>query len=272
MSRLTEYRDVAQGTDEWHDLRRGIVTASAVDALISVRAPGAIAYDCPECLAAPAEPCVGKRGGAIKTMHPDRSAFAASKADTVPPIVQPAFGDTASSLLLTLVAERITGWTDPTFMSDDMCRGVESEPIARELYGRHYAPVDEIGFMIREDKGWRLGYSPDGLVGDDGLIEIKSPRSKTHVKTIVSGEVPAHYMAQCQSGLLVSGRAWCDFVSYVGGMPLWHKRVYPDAQWHAAIVDAVTAFEQRAEQMTDSYFRAVEGLPATERTTDGIVI
>jgi hypothetical protein len=67
--------------------------------------------------------------------------------------------------------------------------------------------------MRRDEDGWTLGYSPDGLVGDDGLIEIKAPRAKTHLRTILADEVPAHYMAQCQAGLLVTGRKWIDFVS-----------------------------------------------------------
>jgi putative phage-type endonuclease len=132
-------------------------------------------------------------------------------------------------------AERITGWTEDTPMNSDMWRGVESEPFAREVYSDNYGEVTEVGFMRRDEDGWTLGYSPDGLVGDDGLIEIKAPRAKTHLRTILADEVPAHYMAQCQAGLLVTGRKWIDFVSYVGGMPLYVKRVEPDPAWFAVI-------------------------------------
>jgi hypothetical protein len=72
-------------------------------------------------------------------------------------------------------------------------------------------------------------------------------------------------MAQIQAGLLVSGRAWCDYLSYCGGMPMWRKRVTADQRWFDAIVEAVATFEQVAEQMVATYQAAVDGLPTTER-------
>src|SRR5690606_14766102 len=110
----------------------------------------------------------------------------------------------------------------------------------------HYAPVAEAGFMVRDDWGWRIGYSPDGLVGDDGLIEIKSRQPKRHLATILDDEIPAEDVPQIQCALLVSGRAWCDYFSFCGGMPMWVKRVYPDQRWFDAIVAADDAFEQTA--------------------------
>ena len=182
-----------------------------------------------------------------------------------PKTVKPAANDYSRALTTTLVAERITGWTDPVYVSDDMMRGTMDEPIARDLYGRHYAPVVEVGFMVRDDWGWRLGYSPDGLVGEDGLIEVKSRRPKKHLATILADEVPLENMAQIQAGLLVSGRAWCDYLSYCGGMPMWRKRVTADKRWADAIIEAVATFEQVAEQMVATYQAAVDGLPTTER-------
>ena len=78
-------------------------------------------------------------------------------------------------------------------------------------------------------------------------------------------------MAQCQAGLLVSGRQWLDFVSYVGGMPLFVKRVYPDPVWHEAIVAAVTRFEQNAADLIDAYTQATTGLAMTERVDPNLV-
>lgn len=179
--------------------------------------------------------------------------------------IKPANNDTARSLIAHLVAERITGYVEPTYVSADMERGNLSEPYARDLYGMHYAPVAEVGFMKLERKGFQLGYSPDGLVNDDGLIEIKSPRQKTHLATILADEVPPHYMAQCQAGLLVSGREWLDFISYCGGMPLFIKRVYPDQKWRDAVTQAVENFEQAADQMTAQYLLATKGSPVAER-------
>lgn len=182
-----------------------------------------------------------------------------------PKTIKPASNDTARSMAVHLVAERITGYTEPTFVSADMERGNFDEPYARDLYSEHYAPAAEVGFMVRDDWGFQIGYSPDGVVGDDGLIEIKSRRQKKHLATILEGEVPIENMAQIQCGLLVTGRAWLDYVSFCGGMALWTKRVLPDPRWHAAIIDAVTAFEETAAQMIATYTAATDGRPITER-------
>jgi len=215
---LHEYADVLQGTGEWHDLRRGIVTASTVHNLITAKT------------------------------------------------IKPASNDYSRTLTLSLVAERITNHTDPTYQSLDMMRGVMDEPIARDLYSKHYAPVAEMGFMIRDAGTWRLGFSPDGLVADDGLIEVKSRRQKSQVSTVLAGEVPLANMAQCQAGLLVSGREWLDYVSFSGGMHLYVKRVLPDPMWFEAIIEAAETFEENAAEMVAKYQAAVEGFPMTERT------
>ena len=180
--------------------------------------------------------------------------------------------ETSRGLTLSLVAERITGHVDETFMSADMWRGIEDEPIARDLYREHHAPVEEVGLMVRADDDWggyRIGYSPDGLVGDEGLIECKSRLQKVHLRTILTDEIPAENMAQLQCGLLVSGRAWIDYLSYCGGMPLWTKRAYPDPTWFDAIVQAVAKFESTAAAYVFRYREAVRGLPTTERVERG---
>lgn len=225
---LTEYADLEQGTEEWLAARRGIVTASVVGDLIT------------------------------------------------PKTLKVASNDTARNLTALLVAERITGWSDPTYLSADMQRGHDIEPIARDLYAEKYAPVRELGFMVREfdttdaitlpDRlSFKIGFSPDGLVGDDGLIEIKAPRAKTHLLTHLSGEVPLAHMAQIQCGLLVADRQWCDFLSFYAGMRPFIKRVERDEKWGAVIVEAVEQFETKAAEMQAEYSNATTGLPDTER-------
>jgi hypothetical protein len=177
--------------------------------------------------------------------------------------------EAARNVVAAIVAERITGRSDDDgAVSWDMLRGIEHELYARESYSTHHAPVREMGFMARDDWGFSIGWSPDGLVGDDGCIEIKCPRAKGHLATIVADEVPAEHTAQIQTALLVSGRAWCDYVSFYGGLPLYRKRVLPDPRWREAIVAAVTAFEEQAEQLAAAYRVAAEGLPATEAIPD----
>ena len=262
---LHVYNDLEQGSDAWLEARRGIVTASVVGQLITISGAPQTTVGCPECGAQAGDPCVSrarKEPAPIKTTHGSRVA-----PTDAPPVITPSTSDTARALTALLVAERITGWVDPVYVSDDMMRGTLDEPIARAIYAEHYAPVNEVGFMVREEEWGRLGYSPDGLVGAEGLIEIKSRRAKKQLDTILRDEVPAENMAQIQAGLLVSGRAWCDYVSFCGGMPLYVKRVHPDRRWFEAIEGAVAAFEHAAVEMTDRYTNAIAGRPATERTT-----
>jgi hypothetical protein len=264
--------NLIQGTEEWLAARRGIVTASVVGQLVSTRPPSGITVACPECSAPANDPCISrarKEPAPIKTLHASRVA-----PEDAPRVVEPAANDTSRALTNLLVAERITGWTDPVYVSDDMLRGTLEEPIARDLYSRTYAPAAEVGFMVRDDWGYPIGYSPDGLVGDDGLIEVKSRRQKKHLATILANEVPIENMAQIQAGLLVSGRQWCDYLSYCAGMPMWPIRVTPDPRWADAIVEAVAIFERTAEDMVAAYQSAVAGLPATERVNhylDGVI-
>ena len=181
---------------------------------------------------------------------------------------QVANNDYSRGLTATLVAERITGHTDPTYVSDDMWRGIEDEPRARDKYAETYAPVEQVGFMVREWDGCQLGYSPDGLVGDDGLLEIKSRRQKKQLATILADQVPPENVAQCQAGLFVSGRDWLDYISYCGGMPMYVKRVTPDPRWFKAIVAAVEQFEKEAVAITAAYRKATDGLVMTERAVE----
>lgn len=182
-----------------------------------------------------------------------------------PKTIKPASNDYSRALTASLVAERIAGYSEPVYVNADMQRGNDDEPYARDAYAKHYAPVDEVAFIVRDDWGFKIGYSPDGLVKDDGLIEIKSRRAKKHLTTILADEVPLENMAQCQTGLLVTGRDWLDYVSYCSGLPLYVKRVMPDPRWFQAITEAVELFELNASDMIRKYEAAVEGRPATER-------
>lgn len=255
------YDQLEQGTPEWLEARAGLVTASTVGQLITTSTLAAIEYHCPRCAADSGVPCYGVKGDHIKTIHTERTD--AAKRFPITSLV-PATGDTAKSLMRTLIAERITGRVEPIPMNRAMERGTLDEPYARAIYAEHYAPVTEVGFITEDKHGFVLGYSPDGLVGDDGLIEIKSRDQKTQLLTILTDEVPAANMAQLQTGLLVKGAKWIDYVSYCGGMPLYVKRVYPDPKWFAVIIEAVSAFEKHATEVISQYLDAVANRPATE--------
>ncbi|WP_047219966.1 lambda exonuclease family protein [Delftia lacustris] len=182
-----------------------------------------------------------------------------------PTTLKVADNETSRGLTMQLAAERITGNVDYVHPTFDMQRGTEDEPYARDIYAANYAAVEEVGFMVRDFGSYAIGYSPDGLVGDDGLIEIKSRRPKEHLKTVLKGLPPLENMAQLQSGLLVSGREWIDYVSYCAGLPLWVKRVYPDTRWVNAITTAAETFEINVTNIVNNFTTATKGLPKTER-------
>jgi len=263
-SSLHTYNNIAQGTDEWLALRCGTLTASVIGQLITQGSPDALAVDCPRCESPAGSQCISaarKIPTPIKTAHDERAAEAAQ----LPPILKVVSNDYSRALTLSLVAERITNYVEPITISRDMERGTLDEPYARDIYSERHEPAHEVGFMVR-DFGWgRIGYSPDGLVGDDGLLEIKSPKQKKHLATILADEVPPEHMAQCQTGLFVSGRKWIDFMSYRGGMPPFVKRVLPDPAWQAAILEAAHEFENTAAVMIGNYRLATAGKPTTKR-------
>lgn len=179
-----------------------------------------------------------------------------------------ATNEKASAHLYELLAQRITGHVEPRYISDDMLRGQIDEIDARALYTRHYAPVEEVGFITNDEWGFTLGYSPDGLVGDDGLIEIKSRRAKFQAETIISGVMPDDYTIQVQTGMLVTGRRWCDFVSYTGGLPMVTIRVAANEDVQSAIIEAARSFEATASEKMAAYRARLDGtarLIPTER-------
>lgn len=270
---LTIHDDIEQRSEDWLELRRGMITASLIGQLITTKARTAIDFDCPACGSTASMACTSKRTGAsIATMHPERAEVA--RQDTSPPVLTLADGKTTHDLAGFLAAERIAGIDpDGSFVNRDMWRGSAIEEPARALYAKHYGTeVREVGFMTRDEGDYTIGVSPDGLVGDNGGIEIKSPRHKGHLLTVVKGTVPDHHMAQIQTALLVSGRAWWDFVDYAPGMRLWVKRVLPDPDWFLAIHAAVAEFEQTVQQLVTDYTAAVKGFPMTDALPDLEVI
>lgn len=195
--------DLIQHTDEWKQARCGLLTASEMDCIIT----------------------------------PAKLQFANNK--------------DMRTHLNELAAQRVNQYVEPTWFGGDMERGVIDEIDARELYRTHYAPVTECGFITNDEWGFTLGYSPDGLVEpiDDGMystsgqIEVKSRSQKHQMGTILDDAMPTDYLIQVQTGMLVTGRKWCDFISYSSGMPMFTHRVHADDSVQAAILMAAKAFE-----------------------------
>ena len=179
--------------------------------------------------------------------------------------ISPAMNDRSRGLCQTLIAERITGHVEPVHPNRAMMRGTLLEPEARRIYAAQTGQdVDEVGFARLDTDTYTLGSSPDGLVGEAGGIEIKSPSAKVHVSTVLSGSIPDYNRAQVQAFLHVTGREWCDFISYLPGQPLCIIRDFPDPRWQTAIVSAAEQFEETARSTVAHYEAATFGLPATE--------
>jgi putative phage-type endonuclease len=158
-----------------------------------------------------------------------------------------------SHYLAELIAERLTGLPKDQPLTGAMLWGLETEPHARNAYeAATETAVAETGF-VRHPEIFMAGCSPDGLVGLDGLIEIKCPQSLTHVETLIAGAVPERHRAQIQWQLACTGRQWCDFVSFdprMSGKPrLFIDRVPRDDAAIAAMEEQVSLFLAELEML-----------------------
>jgi hypothetical protein len=137
--------------------------------------------------------------------------------------------------MFSLAAERVTGKKEDTFQSFSMQRGVELEAEARQYYELiNDCEVRQVGLCYpNEDK--KYGCSPDGIVGDDGGLEIKCPTAAVHVGYLLDGKLPSDYFQQVHGSLLVTGRKWWDFLSYYPGIKPLLIRVEPDKKFIAAL-------------------------------------
>lgn len=151
-----------------------------------------------------------------------------------------------------LVVERLTGTVEPSFCSPAMQHGIDTEAEAREAYRQHMlCTVEELAFA-EHPTITMAGASPDGLIGDDGLVEIKCPIPATHIDTLLSGTVADKYLKQMQFQMACTGRAWCDFVSYDNRLPepmrLFVQRVPRDDALIREIEAEVVSFLDEVEE------------------------
>ena len=153
-------------------------------------------------------------------------------------------GKVRAAYMYRLIGERITGEPAESFSNRHTERGHEQEPIARRLYEEQTGLlVAEVGFMTNHG----VGYSPDGTVAEDGLIEIKTKLPHLQAEVLDRGRVPPEHIKQCQCGLWVSGREWLDFISYCPGMPLFVHRIERDDSMAAEMQQATAIFYQEME-------------------------
>jgi hypothetical protein len=234
------HEDLEQGSPEWLAARRGLMTASEMHLLVNV----------------PKEETRIKKDGT-----PYKPREMTTKND-----------DKTRAHVYEIAAQRITHWTEPSYVGDAMLRGHADEITARDLYSDRYEPVEEKGFITRDFGGFTLGYSPDGcgVVSNMG-IENKSRMQKHHLETIVLNKVPTEYMLQVQTGLLVTGWDYMSYTSFCAGMVMWVIHVLPDPVYEEAIMVASEKFELEVRACIAAYddrLKACEVLIQTEREPD----
>lgn len=187
---------VIQGSDDWHKMRLGKLTASRM------------------------------ADATAKT----KSGYSASRAN----------------LIATLVCERLTGQAQETYNNAAMAWGTAQEPVARQLYElMHDCAVEQIAFVDHPLIAMS-GASPDGLIGDAGLIEIKCPGSAKHIDTLLTGSIDGKYLKQMAWQMACTGREYCDFVSFdprcPAEMQLFVKRVHRNPVMIAELEKEARAF------------------------------
>lgn len=150
-----------------------------------------------------------------------------------------------------LVAERLTGAKEEGYTSASMQWGIDNEDTARLRYELLTGnTVEECGFFQHSDL--MAGASPDGLVNDDGCLEIKCPNTATHIETLKTGNVPSQYFWQVTGQMLMTGRKWCDFVSFDPRMPdnaqIFVKRVYRDKEYISQLEEELFKFLEEVDK------------------------
>ena len=161
---------------------------------------------------------------------------------------------TAESYMVELIAEILTGESKPFFENDAMRWGTETEPQARSMYevNNGFVAVEEVAFVEHNEK---IGISPDGMVGDDGLLEIKCPNTTTQIKRALSDDYSSDYKAQIQMQLWVTEREWCDFVSFDPRLDCeagyLQQRVFRDEEYIEEMKTKVYAFVEKMDELIE---------------------
>lgn len=151
-------------------------------------------------------------------------------------------GSTRATYMYRLLGERLSGEAYESYSNKAMERGIEVEAEARAYCEALYGVVRQVGFIELDEN---VGCSPDGLVGNNGLIQIKCPYPSTHARYIIDNKLPAVYKPQVQGEIWVTNREWNDFLSFdprIASRPFWKIRVYRDEKYINVLKIAVETF------------------------------
>tara|TARA_R110000796_G_scaffold78679_3_gene175340 strand:- start:516 stop:1142 length:627 start_codon:yes stop_codon:yes gene_type:complete len=160
----------------------------------------------------------------------------------------------SETYMIELIAEVLTGNSKPFFENDAMRWGTETEPQARAMYAvnNDFVDVKEVAFVEHNEQ---IGISPDGLIGEDGLLEIKCPNTTTQIKRALSNDYSADYKAQIQMQLWVTEREWCDFLSFDPRLDCeagyLQQRVFRDEEYIEEMKTKVYAFVEKMNEIIE---------------------
>lgn len=160
--------------------------------------------------------------------------------------------ETKKNKLLQKAAEKITGESDEEhIITEDIQRGIDLEDEAILMYEMQTGnTVDKVGFIERDEFS---GCSPDGLVGEDGIIEVKCPKQAVFLKQVVEDKIKPEYYTQIQYNLFVSGRKWCDYIAYNKKFPLFIKRFTVDKEVFEKIEKSLNECTEKIKEFISSY-------------------
>lgn len=159
---------------------------------------------------------------------------------------------TRKKYLLTLAGEILTGECVESYTNANMERGKAMEAEARDLYAfKTDADIKRIGFV--KNAIWNAGASPDGFIGDDGALEIKTKLPHLQLECLMDGVLPSEHIAQCQGIIAITDRQWIDFVSYWPKLPLFVIRVQRDEDYINYMLTAITNFNVELAQLVDRF-------------------
>lgn len=151
---------------------------------------------------------------------------------------------TRRTYLLKLAGERLTGEPAESYSNGHMERGTAMEAEARDAYAfMRDAEYEQVGFI----RNGNAGCSPDGLIGDDGMVEIKTKLPHLQLEVLLANELPAEHIAQCQGALWIAEREWLDFVSYWPRLNLFVTRVVRDEAYIARLKIEVADFNEELD-------------------------
>lgn len=170
------------------------------------------------------------------------------------------WGASRANYMAELLAERLTGSPAERYSNAAMQWGTDNEPAARDLYSKRYGySVAEIAFVDHPLISM-TGASPDGLIGTDGLVEIKAPNTSTHIDTLLGAKVPEKYITQMQWQMACTRRQWCDFVSYDPRLP-------EEMQLFVQRVDFNTDLVAQLENLVEEFLNELAAKETTLRNS-----